>query len=443
MESSTRVEKDEPLTPAGRLFLSPQMDQVINCAIGFKNPVNVEAIKTEVKNSLLIQHPRFSSLLIKNSKGREKWRNTHVEVDKHFIVVDSQSHQNENHEDEVNNYLADLSVSSPLSTDKPLWEIHVLMAQQCLVLRIHHALGDGVSLMSLFLACCKRADGQEQEQGDSTSRSSGERRRGNWRVRFWGFLVMVWLSLVYCLEFVMRSLWVRDKKSGVNGGAGVELWPRKLATARFKIDDLKAVKIAFPNATINDVLFGVISSGLSRYLDLKSSKDFKSGEMEKLMKTKSGSRWGNRFGIFLLPVYYHKGTTDPLEYVRRAKKIMDRKKQSLEAHFSYAIGNLVMTLFGPEVACWLNYRIICNTTFTFSNVVGPKKELLLAENPITFLRVTSSALPHAITMHMVSYAGIADLQISVAKDIIPEPKILAKCFEDALMQMKDAALANT
>lgn len=45
----------------------------------------------------------------------------------------------------------------------------------------------------------------------------------------------------------------------------------------------------------------------------------------------------------------------------------------------------------------------------------------------------------AITMHVVSYAGRADMQILVAKDIIPDPQVLAKCFEDALIDMKEAA----
>lgn len=44
-------------------------------------------------------------------------------------------------------------------------------------------------------------------------------------------------------------------------------------------------------------------------------------------------------------------------------------------------------------------------------------------------------------MHMVSYAGRADMQILVAKDIIPDPEFLAKCFEEALLQMKEAAEA--
>lgn len=56
--------------------------------------------------------------------------------------------------------------------------------------------------------------------------------------------------------------------------------------------------------------------------------------------------------------------------------------------------------------------------------------------------MTCCLIMQAITMHMVSYAGKADMQILVAKDIIPHPEILAKCFEDVLLEMKQAALAK-
>lgn len=49
----------------------------------------------------------------------------------------------------------------------------------------------------------------------------------------------------------------------------------------------------------------------------------------------------------------------------------------------------------------------------------------------------------ALTMHMVSYAERADMQILVAKDIIPDPAFLAKCFEEALLDMKEAAATIT
>ena len=45
-------------------------------------------------------------------------------------------------------------------------------------------------------------------------------------------------------------------------------------------------------------------------------------------------------------------------------------------------------------------------------------------------------------MQMLSYAGTAFLQILVAKDIIHDHEYLAKCFEDALLEMKEAAVAR-
>ncbi|KAF8006869.1 hypothetical protein BT93_K1005 [Corymbia citriodora subsp. variegata] len=92
-----------------------------------------------------------------------------------------------------------------------------------------------------------------------------------------------------------------------------------------------------------------------------------------------------------------------------------------------------------QVVSLLIYRIVCNTTFSISNVLGPQEEIALAGNPITYIRVNASSLPHALTMHMVSYAGRADMQILAAKDIILDPDFLAKCFEDALLEMKAAA----
>lgn len=454
----TMTERDEPLTPAGRLFVQPEMEQVINCAISVDDPLDVDAVKLEISNSILVKHPRFSSIMVKDSCGRERWRKTEVNVDDHFIIhgeplIDDPSISDE---DAVNDYIADLTVSTPLSLTKPLWEFHLLLAHKCAVLRIHHALGDGISLMSMLMSCCRRADDPNQRpttHGIGTSSSSDNQ-------KVWSLLKLlkvIWYTLVYVIEFGLRSLWLKDKRTAISGGAGVELWPRKVATAKFKIDDMKTVKNAIANATINDVLFGIISCGLSRYIDLRSPKALKEGlqmtgvaminlrkqaglqDFSELMKSKSGASWGNKFGMLLLPVYYHKGGSDPLQFVKRAKEMIDKKKLSLEGPCSYKIGDFVMSLFGPKLASLLNYRIVCNTTFTISNVIGPQEDITFGGNHISSVRVTSTALSHAITMHMVSYAGRAEMQILVAKDIIPDPKVLAKCFQDSLLEMKESA----
>ena len=61
-------------------------------------------------------------------------------------------------------------------------------------------------------------------------------------------------------------------------------------------------------------------------------------------------KWGNRVGSFLLPIHLKKRRDDPLEYVREAKAILDRKKISGEAQYAYKINSFVMSVLGLEVS---------------------------------------------------------------------------------------------
>lgn len=449
---------DEPLTPVGRLFLQKDTNQVIHCALGMKHPIDIVAVKASIKSSIMAKHPRFCSLLVHDRHGVEHWRHTEIDIDCHFIIVDEPVTGSGDEEAAVNEYLADLSMSSELSTDKPLWEFHVLKVHNCLVLRVHHSLGDGISLMSMLLALCRKADYPSSLPTLPTAKPRPGKGRSFWHTAL-RFLQMVWFTILFVYGIVLRSMWVRDPKNLISGGDGVELWPRKLATARFWLKDMKLAKRAVPNVTINDVLLGILSYGIFQYLDRKQPNSMPTGlqmtgvamanlrehpglqEFTDMMTENLRLGWGNRFGILLLPIYYQKNT-DPLQHVRQAKDILDRKKNTLEAHFSCWIGHLVMSCFGAKAASSLNKRIFCNTTFTISNVVGPREEITYLGNPVTYIRATSSSLSHALTMHMVSYADRADLQILVAKDIIPDPEFLAECFEDALLEMKVAAEAT-
>jgi hypothetical protein len=44
---------------------------------------------------------------------------------------------------------------------------------------------------------------------------------------------------VFVVEFVLRSLWLHDRETTISDGAGVELWPRMLATTNFWLKDMK------------------------------------------------------------------------------------------------------------------------------------------------------------------------------------------------------------
>ncbi|KAK9071142.1 hypothetical protein SSX86_009710 [Deinandra increscens subsp. villosa] len=404
-------ELEEPLTPAGRLFIQPETNISVICCLGTTQPLRIDAIKAVIADSKLAEHPRLSSILVIDKNGQECWRKTKIDMDRHIIFHNDPIEGAKDDQDAANILMADLAVSVPFETDKPLWELHLLISHKCAVIRAHHALGDGVSLLSFFLAMCRRADDPDKMPTLNPvvvpKIEGGE--KGIGRV-FWRLLKVVWFTVVFLLDFVARVLWVRDETTVVSGGAGVELWPRKLVTARFLIDDMKIVKKYIPNTDLEEMM-----------------KDPRAG-------------WGNKFGMLVLPTYYHRSGSDPLEYLRRAKYMIDQKKSSLESFFSYKFGYLIMSILGAKYASQLNYKILCNTTFTISNVVGPKEKLTFAGHPVDYMKTTSSSLPHAITMHMVSYAGTCYMQILVAKDLVHDPEFLAKCFEDAMLEMKEAAL---
>lgn len=256
------AERDQPLTPAGRLFLQPQMNQIIAAALSVEFPIDIDTFRAEVESSIMFKHPRFCSLMVRDSSGREHWRPTAVDLDQHLIVHHHplSDDPSTSDEDAVNEFIADLAVSSPLSTDKPLWEIHLLIAHKTMIFRVHHALGDGISLMSLLLSCCRRADDPTRlpSIGGVGAAASAQRRRPTLSM----LLMLIWYTFVYCVEFIARAAWWRDRPTAVSGGAGAELWPRKLATARFRLDDMKAVKRAVANAVSFSKPLDFITVGL-------------------------------------------------------------------------------------------------------------------------------------------------------------------------------------
>lgn len=67
-----------------------------------------------------------------------------------------------------------------------------------------------------------------------------------------------------------------------------------------------------------------------------------------MMEKESKVRWGNWMGYVLLPISIAL-EDDPLDYIRKAKATIDRKKLSFEAICSFSVGRLILDLFGLKV----------------------------------------------------------------------------------------------
>ncbi|KAH9313602.1 hypothetical protein KI387_022229 [Taxus chinensis] len=454
---------DQPLTPFGRIF--KRWDTIIYCMIFLKNEVDEDVLKEEFTQAIL-HHPRFCSVLVRDKKGKEFWRKTKLDIDKH-IVVKELSPDEAKDESFPNKFLADLIFGCPLDEQKPLWDVHAFRVNLkdvsgCFIIRVHHALGDGISLLSFALARCRGVAEPDRPlvlpnpiKFDTLGNKS---RVFGFLILLWKLILFAWYTLIDVIYFSSRIIWLQDSKMPIKGHAGVEFWPKKLATANFKIQDMSIVKDAV-NGTINDVLVSIVSTGFRRYLEMKCPEMEKKGSIEKLrlsglcmvntrmatgtqelskmLKGDPSARWGNDMGFVLLRLCLKK-FEDPLDSVRQAKAMIERKKLSLEAIFTYAFAAFVMKFIGPKAASAIDYRALANTTFVLSNVRGPSEEIMFAGNPLSFISATTSGLPQAVTLHMVSYMGKAFLQVLVARDVIPDPEVLAQCFEDSLKELKDA-----
>ncbi|KAI5568417.1 hypothetical protein BDE02_12G013500 [Populus trichocarpa] len=479
-DSKESTSSQEPLSPAARLFHAPQFNCTILTAIGCKTSINPGVIKMGLKQTLM-KHPRFSKkLVIDDNKcgSKSKWESTKVNVENHVTVPNLDPNMN-SPDQFVEDYISNLS-TVPLDLSKPLWEMHILNvktldAEAIAVFRIHHSLGDGASLISLLLACSRKTSDPDALPSIPVQQRAGSHFSGGfWGLFFamWTVLRMIWNTLVDSVLFVATMLFLEDTKTPLKGASGVELKPKRFVHRTVSLDDIKLVKNAM-NMTINDAIMGVTQAGLSRYLNRKygDQSEIEDGENGKknnipksirlrasvlvnvrptpgiqtladLMANESNNPkwgWGNRIGYIILP--FTVGLQDdPLEHLRRAKAMIDRKKLSLEATFSFHCAILVIKLFGAKASAAIARRVISNTTLAFSNVVGPLEEISFYGHPVAYIAPSVYGSPHALTIHFQSYCKKMTIVLAVDPDVIPDPHKLCDDLEKSLEIIKDSVV---
>ncbi|RID68365.1 hypothetical protein BRARA_C00527, partial [Brassica rapa] len=147
-------EEEEPLSPMARVFQSPDVDYCVVTIMGFKTKICPDVLIDALKHNVS-KLPRFSTKLTENGA---KWIEAKINVQDHVAVpyIDPEE-IGEDGQGFVDDYISRLTMI-PLDRSRPLWDIHILNvktsdAEAVGVIRSHHSLGDGMSLISLMLAC--------------------------------------------------------------------------------------------------------------------------------------------------------------------------------------------------------------------------------------------------------------------------------------------------
>jgi hypothetical protein len=195
--------------------------------------------------------------------GKPRWVRTTVNVDDHIVVprVDSIAMACDDPEKAVEDYLAELT-TVPMDRRKPLWEIHLLdfltsRATSTMVLRIHHSIGDGMSMMTLFVASsCSTDDPSRQAAMPPPPKRTGpiyQRRprpplSSGKALLMWvlSYLVLGWHTLVDGVLLVATILFLSDPhtlftRADRNSKAHCR---KRFVHRSISLDDVKLIKTA-------------------------------------------------------------------------------------------------------------------------------------------------------------------------------------------------------
>ncbi|XVF19282.1 hypothetical protein REPUB_Repub11eG0096900 [Reevesia pubescens] len=208
---------------------------------------------------------------------------------------------------------------------------------------------------------------------------------------FWYVLQVFWNTVIDVFMFVATTLFLKDTKNPLKGPPEAAFTPRRIVYRTVSLDDIKLVKnemnaaglsryinricgqIFLPASCSLWVKQEILSDSFSSLLG-GNKKDGGAIEMNNLpmnirlrstllinirpsagiqaladmMEKDAEAKWGNWIGYVLLP-FTIAIRVDPLDYVRDAKAIIDRKKRSLEAIYTFSIAELALKLFGIKV----------------------------------------------------------------------------------------------
>ncbi|KAK4431336.1 O-acyltransferase WSD1 [Sesamum alatum] len=473
---------EEPASPTARLMQAPSFNLCILALLGYSTMIDVNLFKKCLEQTLL-KHPRSSSLFVVNDKDRGKWswRRTRVDLENHVFVPDLDPDM-QNPDGFVEDFTAGLS-RIPLDYAKPLWEVHILNvktsdANSVVIFKIHHSLGDGVSMISLVLACAKKLSDPESlpvmpskkpKQKQKSSGVVGLVKR--LFVSIWIIFLVVFNTLIDVALFLATILFLKDSKTPIKGGGKVDRAPKRFVHRVISLDDVKLVKNAM-NVSINDVVLGVTEAGLSRYLNTTYEKRRENGAEVVMKKTRALPRnlrfrsavifnlrptpsiqdlaemmekeelngmWGNLVALVLLPLTIAV-QDDPLRHVRRAKATMDRKKLSLETNIVFIVLKLLIKLFGIKTAAVVVGAVFQNTTMAISNVVGPPEEINLFGHPLCYIAPTVNGFPQALVVHYQTYANKLIICLAADENLIPNPHQLCDDLQQSLQNIKETVM---
>ncbi|XP_057792473.1 wax ester synthase/diacylglycerol acyltransferase 4-like [Salvia miltiorrhiza] len=454
----------EPMSPSAQYLKSSALSLTILGVLEMEEDIDDSKTMSLLKDLFLPINPRFTSIMVTDKKGARKWKKVEVNLEDHVNVPTFPSGMSVDYYDECfNDYLSKLATEQ-FPQDRPLWEIHILKyptknAAGNIIFKLHHSLGDGYSLMGALLSCLQRVDDPSLPltfPSLQSSTGSGARRSS-----FLRRIPRVFTGLVHtAYDFgwsLLKSTSMKDDKSPIRSGVdGVEFRPIATTTTSFSIDQLKQIKSKL-NVTINDVITGVIILGTRLYMQKTDEESCKSNttalvllntrairgykSVDEMIKPNSDTPWGNQFAFLQVPLpkLTQSKLLDPLDFVKKAHRMIKRHKNSAAVYLTGKFLSFIRMVKGHEATARHIHATLKNTSLAMSNLVGPIEPMALDNQPCKGLYFAVAGPPQSLSVTMISYVGKLRIAVTSEKGFIDQNK-MKSCIEYAFEVIYKAAI---
>lgn len=445
----------------------PDNLMVIDIVVWFDEPVDWDRFTAVARRRLVDAYPVFSQRPVPASTpwGLPHWEDDPTfDIARHLRRVTLPAPGDLRALEEY----VSAQMPDPLPRDRPLWEAHQIDGfgtGGALLLRMHHALADGIALGRVALsltdetpdADLDRPDDQQWESrpyrpgplglGAVTGAASAVLRGG---ARLVGDLPSLLtprtatdsLALVASTGRIAQKLLLGSTPSTpLTGQPGVA--KRALFC---EPRDLEAVKrvARLCGATVNDVLVSAVAGAVRRYVvehggepgDLTAMVPVNIRPLDQPLPRELG----NQFALVLLPLPV--GVAAPLGRLAEAKRRMDSIKRSPEAVLTFGL----LTGIGrtaPQVERRLVDFFAGKAFGVLTNVPGPTATRYVAGTPIAgILGWVPSSGRHALGVSIFSYSGRVLVGLKTDATVVPDPEELAKAFAAEMDELERVAEAG-
>ncbi|XP_058095421.1 wax ester synthase/diacylglycerol acyltransferase 4-like [Magnolia sinica] len=472
VKEERRVEEEEvgemaePVSPTGQYFNSSALSVSVLAVFESEIPIDDSPTMYMLTNVFLPINPRFSSIMVKDENGARHWKRVNIRLEDHVkIPVFPASLPPESYDVYFQEYVSKIAMEQ-LPQSRPLWDIHIIKypmsnAAGAVIIKLHHSMGDGFSLMGALFSCIKRAD-------DPSLPLTFPSQPKPLQEQDWAGIcrnIPRYLSALYntASDFafsLLKSNLVEDDKTPVRSAtAGVEFRPITISTVTFSLDHIKQVKSKL-GATINDVITGIVFYSVHLYmqdagqsvpdtarvtslvlLNTRIISQYQS--VKEMNQPNAESPWGNQFGFLHVSVPHcsKKDEKQPLEFVFKAKEVIQRKRASLAVYLTGQLLEMIRKIKGPEVTAQYIHATLKNTSMTISNLIGPMEQMSIADHPIRGLYFMVVGVPQSLTITMVSYNGQLTVALGTEKGYI-NSQLLSSCMERAFDTIFEAAMGR-